>query len=276
MIHFSTFADGDWGIRAAGKRLIGEAYNSHLFSTSALYCLKDLDEFEPNFSQNHFQFIQNHKRGFGLCFWKPTYLLSALSKLEEDDLLISLDAGCQLNINTESLARLRFYIELAREKHGVFMQLRENQFGIRDLTDTKWSNSLLVDELKPTYEMLRSNQVQAGIIIIRNSPKVRNMLQQWKFYCENENYKYLIGRDPLSESRWEQSIFSLLVKQDSYALIADETYWFPNWNHGKNFPIWAMRNRSGGNAYRRNKSDLLQILIAKGVRGIKKLVDKPA
>jgi hypothetical protein len=63
--------------------------------------------------------------------------------------------------------------------------------------------------------------------------------------------------------RWEQSILSLLVKQRGFTLIQDETFFAPDWELGNDFPIWAMRNRSGGDAFRRNFVDLFKIGLAK-------------
>jgi hypothetical protein len=263
MIHFATFADGDWGVRKAGIRLIKQAAKSDLFSSSLLYSLNDLDHFEPNFSKKHQDFIKRYPRGFGLCFWKPTYLLAALSLCGEDEILVSLDAGCQLNLNVESLKRFHEYIAMAMKSDGLFMQLTNGQFGISDLTDYAWCSSVLIEELKPPIESLETNQVQAGILIIRNSAKVRKLLQKWKWYCEEDNYRFIVGDDSASQTRWEQSIFSLLIKQEDFTLIPDETYWFPNWSNGWMYPIWAMRNRSGGNAYRRNAVDLSKILLAR-------------
>lgn len=274
MIHFSTFADGDWGVRQAGTRLLGEAVHSGIFNSSRLYSLVDLNDVDTDFSQNHSNFIMSNPRGFGFCFWKPTYLLKALSNLAEDDILVSLDAGCQLNINDESVTRFKEYCEVAFNQHGLFMQLRDNQFGINDLSDRAWCNSLLIEELKPSIDSLNSNQVQAGILIIRNSPKIRNLLLIWKYYCEVREYKFILGGDLKSQTRWEQSIFSLLVKKDSYALIPDESYWYPEWSHGLRYPIWAMRNRSGGDAYRRNVTDLFQILLARIGRRVYRLINQ--
>jgi len=62
----------------------------------------------------------------------------------------------------------------------------------------------------------------------------------------------------------------MLVKADgNFSVIPDETYWGPNWHTGLGAPIWAMRNRSGGDAYRRNVVDLFWILIAKADRLIR-------
>jgi hypothetical protein len=92
----------------------------------------------------------------------------------------------------------------------------------------------------------------------------------WLDYCANSNYSFLLnssGGEPRSKEfvqhRWEQSIISLIVKSEGIVPLADETYFYPNWSKGLKFPIWAMRNRSGGDAYRRNFIDLFKLFLAK-------------
>jgi hypothetical protein len=96
--------------------------------------------------------------------------------------------------------------------------------------------------------------------------KNRKLAQDWIAFCVQEDYRLLksaINGSPQApsfvEHRWEQSVLSLLVKARNYPIIPDETFFAPNWSQGFSFPIWAMRNRSGGDAVRRNLLDLLLI-----------------
>ena len=274
MNHLATFADGGYGIRQAGKRLCNQSRRfTGFFGSNKTYSLRDLEVFQPGFIGWSSDFIFKNPRGLGLCFWKPTMILAALSDIPEGDVLFYLDAGCQLNLSADSRMRLEEYSILAKVHGGLFMQLRQGQFGIKNLTDRAWANSLLQNEFRNSVQNLNSNQIQAGILIVKNCLEVREFMESWKHYCEKENFRYLVG-DPLdsgNQTRWEQSIFSLLVKETSFKVIPDETYWFPNWNKGLSYPIWAMRNRSGGDAYRRSLSDLLLILFARGERYAKNL-----
>jgi hypothetical protein len=266
MNHLATFADGGFGMRQAGKRLVSQAQTfNNFFKTCVVYSLRDLDSFQPGFSFQNSSFIRDNPRGFGLCFWKPTFVLAALEGIPEGDILFCLDAGCQLNYSQDSLKRLEEYSSLAQKHRGLFMQLKDGQFGISNLTDRAWTNSLLQSEVLPSLQELDSNQVQAGILIVKNCVEVRVFMEMWKQYCETDNFKFLIGteEDAGGQTRWEQSVFSLLVKKTKFKIIPDETYWFPNWNLGHEYPIWAMRNRSGGDAHKRRVRDLILILVAR-------------
>jgi hypothetical protein len=118
-----------------------------------------------------------------------------------------------------------------------------------------------------------SGQVQAGIIIVQKTPEVIDFAKKWMEVCQLDNNFYLNAPDSSEEQlerfhshRCEQSVMSLLVKQAGFTLIRDETYFAPEWGLGADFPIWAMRNRSGGDAYRRNLIDLAKISLAKIAR----------
>jgi hypothetical protein len=70
------------------------------------------------------------------------------------------------------------------------------------------------------------------------------------------------------EHRWEQSIFSLIVKSEKVSPLKDESWFHPNWAEGLHYPIWAVRNRSGGDVIRRNSFDIVKIFAARVERKI--------
>jgi hypothetical protein len=114
-----------------------------------------------------------------------------------------------------------------------------------------------------------------GIIFAVKSERSQRIANQWLRYCTYSNFSYLLDpSDSEAQSpdfiqhRWEQSILSLILKSEKVNPILDETYFFPDWQKGSDFPIWAMRNRSGGDAARRNTFDIFKILTAKIERRI--------
>ena len=72
------------------------------------------------------------------------------------------------------------------------------------------------------------------------------------------------------EHRYEQSILSLLAKKAEAWAVADENYFFPEWGHGTDFPIWAMRNRTGANAYKRDIRDLMHLIFSRVESSVRK------
>ena len=266
-----TFSDGSVGLRAAGKRLVRQADATGWFHyPSEHWTLDTLRTKMPDFVIDHEIFIKTYARGLGLWIWKPAILSYLIDQLEEGEVVVLLDAGCQLNRTRESEQRFKRYIDLCADNDMLLMQLADHSFGFNDVTDAAWTKRSVLDELDPAACFRVTNQIQSGIIFATKSAKSEEVSRKWLDYCVKSNYSYLL--DPsegevqsgeFKQHRWEQSLISLVAKSEGIVPLADETYFYPNWSEGLNFPIWAMRNRSGGDAYRRNAKDLIAILSAK-------------
>lgn len=276
MNKFVVFGDGSVGIRGAANRLGRQAKESGLFSSGVK--IWDAKTLELCFSSEYpeaLQFILSHRKGFGYWVWQPMILLYELLESSEDDILLMLDAGCQLNICPSSIGRFNEYVDLVHETGALFMQIRRGSFGLGRLEEVYWNKRETVAEIPTSGEALNSNQIQSGIICMRRNQANIEFVQEWLRLCLLDNFRLTLdAQDVASEidgfqsHRYSQSILSLLVKNSHYSVIQDETYWAPNWSNGTAFPIWAMRNRSGGDAYRRNLVDKVKIALAKMERGI--------
>jgi hypothetical protein len=266
-----TFSDGSRGLRAAGKRLVKQADATGWFDyPSEHWTLNTLRSKLPEFVVEHQEFMKTHARGLGLWIWKPAILSYLVERLEKDEAILLLDAGCQLNQTDDSEQRFKEYLDLCAAQGMLLMQLSDHSFGFNNLTDAAWTKRSVLNELDPFSNFRNTNQIQSGIIFATKSIQSETVSKKWLDYCVKSNYSYLL--DPsegegqpgeFRQHRWEQSIISLIVKSEGIVPLVDETYFYPNWSEGLNFPIWAMRNRSGGDAHRRNYRDLLAILSAK-------------
>ena len=82
------------------------------------------------------------------------------------------------------------------------------------------------------------------------------LVSEWYNLMISQNY-HLIDDSPsiisnditFVEHRHDQSCFSLLMKKYNRFVIPDETYFHPNWNNGINYPIWAIRNKTGNSIF---------------------------
>jgi hypothetical protein len=266
-----TFSDGSHGLRAAGKRLVKQADATGWFHyPSEHWTLKTLRTKMPEFAMVHQEFMKEHPKGLGLWIWQPAILSYLVSQLDEGEVVVLMDAGCQLNSTKESDLRFNEYLDLCRTNDMVLMQLNDNSFGFSDVTDAAWTKRSVLEVLDPASTIRLSNQVQSGIIFAAKSVRSEEVIRKWVDYSLGYNYSYLLSpseSEPQSKEfiqhRWVQSIISLIVKSEGIVPLADETYFYPNWSDGLKFPIWAMRNRSGGDAYRRNFIDLFMLFLAK-------------
>lgn len=273
-IKLVTFSDGSYAFRAAGRRLAREADSSGWFSQQSEHWTVDtLRSKIPNFFTEHKHFIADHPKGYGLWIWKPAILSYLIDNLEDGEMVLLLDAGCQLNTNHNSWSRFQDYVDICRTSDLLVMQLADNSFGFKKLTDAAWTKLSTLNFLDPNSVFRNTNQIQSGIIFAIKSDKSQRIANKWMTSCIESKYSFLV--DPLEtesqtddfiQHRWEQSILSLIVKSEGIQPIEDETYFYPNWSRGMNFPIWAMRNRSGGNAFRRNFLDVLKLMTAKAER----------
>jgi hypothetical protein len=153
------------------------------------------------------------------------------------------------------------------------MQIQSGSFGDEKFLDREWSKKSLLEQLDPDQFYRYTPQIQSGIILMAKDDMTIDFARRWLELSQRDNHFLLKSpesvelEDPWFRGhRWEQSILSLLVKGSNFSYIPDETYWHPDWRNGANFPIWAMRNRSGGDSYRRNSTDLIKIALSRLVR----------
>jgi hypothetical protein len=250
-------------MRDAAVRLRNLAEELRWFDYIILEDSKTLTNNHRDFFSTNRSFIErsDNARGFGHYVWKPYFINYWLKQIKSSDLLVYLDAGCHLNgKSVESNKRFSQYLELAREHGGVSMQLKHNSFGLSDLRELSWSREDLLEYLHTIEDHANSNQVQSGIIFLIKSSATLEYSKKWYETATQDSCYFLDDskivqtRYKLIESRWEQSIHSILFKQFGFHMILDETTfgeeWPPDWQTlGHNFPIWAMRNRSGVNPF---------------------------
>ena len=97
MINFVTFASHDNYIEA-GERLINQANNLQIFDNIKLFNFDNLKD-DDLFWKQHKDFIKNNPRGFGYWIWKPYILMKTIEQMKDNDILLYLDAGCEIDIS---------------------------------------------------------------------------------------------------------------------------------------------------------------------------------
>lgn len=192
------------------------------------------------------EFISKNPRGFGYWIWKPILLLKILEDFPKCEGIIYIDAGCELNLNENSIKRLDEYKNSAIKNHILAFQLNVLE---SDFTAPNVMEKLGIDNQE------FSRQCMATTFLISNSAPAIIFLKKWLELMTSDDFKLLRGEDdPLVkkttvfpefyvEHRHDQSLFSLLVKSNSAKIIREESEWYPNWlGKGRDFPIWATRN----------------------------------
>jgi hypothetical protein len=234
--YFITFGSNQY-VNSA-NRIIKEAENFKIFSSIKAYFNADLEKYEEFWNQ-HKNFIKQNSRGGGYWVWKSFLILETLKNIEDNDILVYCDAGCELKIS--GLDRLKEYFNMVNEsEYGIL------NFELPYLEDrfTKMDTILSLDALN----LSKTNQLLSGIIILRKCPHSVKIIEEWYKYSQNYHLindipSYSKNVEYFEAHRHDQSIYSILCKKYGSVIIRDETWPFDDKNWDLKFPIWATRKK---------------------------------
>jgi hypothetical protein len=235
-IHFVSFGGPSENYVKAVERLREQAIRMNVFSSISIYTHKDLTNFV------HKKFMDNNPRGYGYWIWKAYIIEKTLLQLPEGDLLMYLDAGCELNHYGKR--RLFELIPTVLNKKIIGTHSISN-----DITYTKKATR---DAIHCDSALWSKNHMQAGYLFMCNCSEIRELMRDWNYW--NSHYELIndnldgafrtegptAANSEFIEHRHDQSIFNLLVKSRGLhnydAEPADVRI---------NNPVWYCRNRDG-------------------------------
>lgn len=109
-LYFITY--GDKRFRKSKKRLLAQAKRFG-FNNIKAFGFKDISK---NFILKTKPYIEDIKGG-GYWLWKPYFLYKTFNEMDDGDILLYLDAWCELNIKGEK--RFFEYIDIMDKNKGV-------------------------------------------------------------------------------------------------------------------------------------------------------------
>lgn len=205
-----TFGGGGKHYIEAGKRLIEQGRNTGHFDETILVTDEDLKK-DPEFWDLHSEFIRKSKRGCGYWLWKPYIIRKMMNKLQDGDIVLYADAGCEI-VDKKRTDLIPSYFNYVKTDKiiGTLTKQPEKRWNKMDLVE------YLNMENHPLY--LNSQQRQAGLLLIEVCEQTRFLLNEWyKVAC---NYHMIDDTPSISqnceifkEHRHDQSIYSLLTKK---------------------------------------------------------------
>jgi hypothetical protein len=209
--YFITFAGGSENIIAAGKRLISQVKGLDIFDKTILYTHIDLEN-DPIFWNKHSEFIINSnktkKRGYGSWIWKPYIIMKTMQFMKDGDILLYLDAGCEVDYNKKDIWNKKMDI--------VKKDLIVGCSVFRDKSWTKMDLIIYLDMLDDKY--LNTPQRIASSNLFLKCEKVCSLINEW--YAISCKYNLIDDSPSIAENfpefqahRHDQSIFSLLTKK---------------------------------------------------------------
>lgn len=236
-IYFISYGDNKF-INSI-NRIRKEAESLDFFDK--VYCFTEKD-FGTDFIEKHGKFVKQNSRGGGYWIWKPYFIKRILEEMNNDDIIVYVDAGSQLNI--EGLERLKEYLDIVKEsKYGSLA------FELPYI-EKNWTKSDIFVHFNVLKDkrITHSWQLMATAFILRKCEHTIKMVNDW--YDVMSNYE-LINDSPsieknfrdFIENRHDQSIFSIIRKINGTEIITDETCFPFLWDKYINYPIHAKRLR---------------------------------
>ncbi len=233
-VHFITFSAGSDEYRAAGLRLTEQAQKYPGIDVAEYFCEDDLEE---DYFADFENFPTRFPKGFGLWSWKPYIVKKYFKNIPVGDLLIYLDAGCELNIY--GVQRFKEYINYAKECGGLFFQLPYFQ--------SEWSKKS--DLLR--VENNGAHQVVGGVFVLHKKQETSDFISKWYDLCSYEDGLLLKDPLPIEEQdsnfiahRNDQSCLTKALEGSNFFIVKDDETWNKNLRKMKDKPFCALRNRT--------------------------------
>ena len=248
--YFITFGGPASNYHDAVNKICNQAKKIELFDEIIGYTEKDLQN-DQDFWAKHSNFIQNNHRGYGYWIWKSYLILKTLNKMEDNDLLLYLDCGCEINYYARDEM-----IELFNKMNDKVLVCSSAE-GCNIEIYTKMDTINFIENTLDT----KVNMMQAGILLLKKSDIIIKLISEWYNLCSN--YHLINDAQSLSsnvngfkEHRHDQSILNLLVLKYNLINYDIGTPWCSgNWhNCAKKWPIWTLRNKSGYDAIQNLKN----------------------
>jgi hypothetical protein len=247
-ILFLTAGLGGKSFEDAADRLVAQASSFDFFTH--LHSIKEEEIFQicPRILDWYKKEQLPDVKGFGWYTWKATIAHQAIvaKRWGDFDLVMYLDAGCEMFNSKQSAKRLRKYIDLALEEGRTLFSIPtpEREYTKRDLFE--YFPSLSPEDVTP--------QFQSGSWILKFDSN-QHFAEQWEFlssigiFMTDESPSEISENPYFKVHRYDQSIFSLIAKSSGYRSVSDvppgAADSFRAKVRGFFYPFWWTRNRSG-------------------------------
>lgn len=169
--HFITYSDKNF----ERQRINIINYANNTFDYTEGFTREQL--VTTSFYNENKKLLDNNK-GAGFWVWKPYIILEKLNSINENDIVFYLD--CADVFANELSGVLKKYFTDNDTDHILTYGGQNKQKWY-----TKKDAFYLMDcDNKKYHEHL---QLEAGILCFKNTEKIRKIVEEWLFYCTNEN-----------------------------------------------------------------------------------------
>ena len=213
-IWFITY--GDTKFKKAKKRIRQEAEEMGCFNGGiTLYGPENLsDEFKKATKG-----VIDQGRGGGYWIWKPFIIMDALSKVNENDIILYADSGCTLH--KSGLSRFNEYIDMISVGTGKSILAMR----LKGCKEKQYTSTEIFEYFHESIdsEVGNSNQILGGCSFFRKSPDSMAIVNRWlsiamtrpDLFTDQYNEESKRTNPEFKDNRHDQSIFSMILKTDS-------------------------------------------------------------
>jgi len=217
---FITFGGPTQNFYNAVDRVCQQAREFGLFDEVVGFTDKDLKN-DVEFWEKNGAFIESHKRGYGYWIWKSYINFKTLQRIEQGDIVVYADSGCELRIQ---------YINRMKEYFDIVTKSDKGIIGITlNFEERHWTKTDAVAKLDCSEFFNDKYQVVATAFIYKKCENTCSIIEKWYSNCCSHNH-HLITDAPsvlpnahdFIEHRHDQSVFSLLMKKHGFERLGYE------------------------------------------------------
>lgn len=213
----------DWRYQREAKAMLMSGCRAYPEAAVRIYGAKDLPE-------SLRAYASLFPRGFGYWVWKAWVINQALAKAADESVIVYVDARSR--VPAVRVPWLDEFISSTDLDVAAWQMTHEER---------RWTTSDLMNALQvnPNSELARTGQFAATFLALRAGPKTRALVSRWLDFQIAHDALVRAERtqapdyDLFVENRFDQSVFSLLVKSEqgrtlNVLVVTDEQVASPN------------------------------------------------
>lgn len=229
---------GDKHFINSRQRIINEAKQLDLF-TDYIMETEDIfneSEFKEQLTNERFKQVAYSKRGGGYWIWKPYILHKHLSNLNEGDILVYSDAGCEITNDIHTVNSFNdIFHNIQNTNTNMIVNKLPNEYTERD-----WTKGDVLDyyNVYDNNDIINRAQFEGGRIILIKNKKTMDIINQlWNTAKDrpelfDDSSSMIPNKSGFIENRHDQSNISLLCKLNDCCRGTNLDFIKPNRIHG--------------------------------------------
>jgi len=248
-----------WLEKINGKKFHFITYSNHIFEKAKNRLLNEanifghftsLKGYTPEYITSKFKEeykdILSMNRGGGYWIWRFDVLKQEMEKLNKNDFLLYIDAGCQLN--TKGKKRFTEYIDkLEKSDYGILSFQMDNQI------EKNWTTKEIFNyyDISSDSEIGKTGQYLGGILLLKKNDHSLKFIDFMLETLQKNRYlftdKYNDNQESyFKDNRHDQSVSSLYRKINGSEIIPRDETFYPQpfgCKESLKYPIWAKRKK---------------------------------